>query len=165
MFKNPLSFDGRIRRTEYGLTLIIYVFATGLITFTSGAIGEQNGGSIIRLLIFPFLWFLWAQGAKRCHDLGNNGWWQIIPLYVFWLIFQDGQPGINHFGANSKGFKVSSPSQSSSSNTPNSSTTVGYQGGEYAGEYDGGHNNQKSGYTSQVNSEANDGYKNGELYK
>jgi len=49
------------------------------------------------------LWFLWAQGAKRCHDLGKNGWWQIIPFYVLLLVFQDGQPGLNKYGFNPKG--------------------------------------------------------------
>jgi uncharacterized membrane protein YhaH (DUF805 family) len=31
MFKNPFSFDGRIRRTEYGLTIIIYVIVAVII--------------------------------------------------------------------------------------------------------------------------------------
>jgi uncharacterized membrane protein YhaH (DUF805 family) len=99
MFSSPFSFDGRIRRTEFGISLIIYVIVA---TFVN-AIVESGEVPIIGLAYIPMLWFLWAQGAKRCHDVGNNGWWQIIPFYFLWLLFQDGQPGINEYGHNPKG--------------------------------------------------------------
>jgi len=99
MFSSPFSFDGRIRRTEYGISFIIYVIVAVFVN----AIVESGEAPIIGLAYIPMLWFLWAQGAKRCHDVGNNGWWQIIPFYVFWLLFQDGQPGINEYGQNPKG--------------------------------------------------------------
>lgn len=99
MFSSPFSFDGRIRRTEYGISLIIYVIVANFVN----AIVQSGEVPIIGLAYIPMLWFLWAQGAKRCHDVGNNGWWQIIPFYVFWLLFQDGQPGINEYGYNPKG--------------------------------------------------------------
>ena len=100
MFSNPFSFDGRIRRTEYGLSIIImyaYAFIVGLfIGFT-----ELEEG-VMYLLLIPSYWFMLAQGAKRCHDLGNNGWWQIIPFYALWMLFQNGQPGLNKYGVNPK---------------------------------------------------------------
>lgn len=99
MFETPFSFDGRIRRTEYGLSFILYVI---IATFVS-AILESGEAPIIGLAYIPMLWFLFAQGAKRCHDVGNNGLWQIIPFYIFWLLFQDGQPGSNEYGNNPKG--------------------------------------------------------------
>jgi len=99
MFSSPFSFDGRIRRTEYGISLIIYAIVA---TFVN-AIVESGEAPIIGLAYIPMLWFFWAQGAKRCHDVGNNGWWQIIPFYGFWLLFQDGQPGLNEYGYNPKG--------------------------------------------------------------
>ena len=99
MFKNPFSFDGRIRRTEFGLSLIIYlVFAIILNTFTL----IQPNAQVLNIFFIPLVWFLWAQGAKRCHDLGKNGWWQIIPFYIFWQIFQEGQPDSNEYGENPK---------------------------------------------------------------
>ena len=99
MFSSPFSFDGRIRRTEYGISFIIVVVVN---TFVN-AIVASGEVPILGLAYIPTLWFLWAQGAKRCHDVGNNGWWQIIPFYVFWLLFQDGQSGLNEYGSNPKG--------------------------------------------------------------
>jgi uncharacterized membrane protein YhaH (DUF805 family) len=99
MFSNLFSFDGRIRRTEYGFTLIIYAVLWFIIGFIAAS---KSSFSIIGLAYIPLVWMLWAQGAKRCHDLGKNGWWQIIPFYVFWLIFQDGEAEVNQYGDNPK---------------------------------------------------------------
>jgi uncharacterized membrane protein YhaH (DUF805 family) len=106
MFKAPFSFDGRIRRTEYGVSLIIYfvvyigVYFGIFMAMASGG----GGGSIIALVLFaPLLWFFWAQGAKRCHDIGNSGWWQLIPFYFLVMLFKDGDPGTNEYGMNAKG--------------------------------------------------------------
>lgn len=102
MFKNPFSFDGRIRRMEYGVTFIIYVVFYAISTALMQAAG--GAGALIGLvLIIPMVWFLWAQGAKRCHDVGRSGWWQLIPFYFFVLLFQDGDGGKNEFGSNPKG--------------------------------------------------------------
>ena len=78
MFKNPFSFEGRIRRTEYGLSIIIcYAYAM----LVGGFIGMTKlYEPIMWVLLFPAYWFVWAQGAKRCHDRGNSGWYQIIPF-------------------------------------------------------------------------------------
>jgi len=50
------------------------------------------------LVFIPLLWFLWAQGSKRSHDLGHSGWFQLIPFYILWLIFVKGDDGINVYG-------------------------------------------------------------------
>ncbi len=101
MFSKPFSFEGRIRRTEYGISFIIYFVIAMIVNVILESGGDET--AILGLAYIPMLWFLWAQGAKRCHDLGNNGWWQIIPFYVFWLIFAKGEFGIaNQYGANPK---------------------------------------------------------------
>jgi uncharacterized membrane protein YhaH (DUF805 family) len=100
MFKSPFSFNGRIRRTEYGITFIIY-----LIFYVFGTAVSESGdaGAIIFLVILiPVLWFLWAQGAKRCHDIGKSGWFQIIPFYFFVLLFREGHQARNEYGSNPK---------------------------------------------------------------
>ena len=100
MFKNPFSFEGRIRRTEYGLTILIGTVGLFIVAAIAGA---ANALPLYYLALIPYCWFIWSQGARRCHDLGNSGWWQLIPLYGFWLLFADGQHGANQYGENPKG--------------------------------------------------------------
>jgi uncharacterized membrane protein YhaH (DUF805 family) len=108
MFKNPFSFDGRIRRTEYGLSFIIFAIAKVITQFIAVGIAGTNSsdmsGAIVLSYIFliPLLWFFLAQGAKRCHDVGKNGWWQIIPFYPIYLIFGEGDKGDNEYGEDPK---------------------------------------------------------------
>lgn len=59
MFAAPFSFDGRIRRTEYGISFIIYIISYALIAATA------KSSSFLYIAFIPLLWFLWAQGAKR----------------------------------------------------------------------------------------------------
>jgi uncharacterized membrane protein YhaH (DUF805 family) len=97
MFKKTFSFDGRIRRTEYGISIIIYFV---LYTVINEIIKEGNQG--VSLAMIPMLWFLWAQGAKRCHDMDKSGWFQIIPFYVLWMLFIEGDSFLNKYGGNPK---------------------------------------------------------------
>ena len=96
LFSAPFSFDGRIRRLEYGISLIIYVFGYAFI------LGIMTQESITSLLIIPMLWFLFAQGAKRCHDLGRSGWYQLIPFYALWMLFAEGDNFENEYGNSPK---------------------------------------------------------------
>jgi len=98
MFANPFSFDGRIRRTEYGISLIIFVLVAA---FLNGIL-ESGKFPIGGLFYIPSYWFLWAQGAKRCHDLGRNGWFQLIPFYSIVMIFYEGDLWLNTYGNNPK---------------------------------------------------------------
>jgi uncharacterized membrane protein YhaH (DUF805 family) len=162
MFKDPFSFDGRIRRTEYGLSLLILLFAQMII---GGIIGigsnSSNAGEniiIFYILMLPALIFIWAQGAKRCHDLGNNGWWQLIPFYGLWLLFADGQDGTNQYGDNPKGIQKNN--QVTFNNSSPNNTGAGYQGG-----YNGGHNNPESVNSYSQNQSTSGEYKSGDLYR
>jgi uncharacterized membrane protein YhaH (DUF805 family) len=88
MFKKPFSFKGRIRRTEFGLSYLIYFFGTML---------TLGFGIVITL---PFIL---AQAAKRSHDIGNSGWFILIPIYnPFFLLFAEGETESNEYGENPK---------------------------------------------------------------
>jgi uncharacterized membrane protein YhaH (DUF805 family) len=96
MFQAPFSFRGRIRRLEYGITSIIY-FVWYFIAMTM--LESEDVLAVIALLSYiPALWFFLAQGAKRCHDRNNSGWYQIIPFYGFWMLFAEGDNTENGYG-------------------------------------------------------------------
>lgn len=105
MFKNPFSFSGRIRRLEYGLSILIYLFVLYSVVFLLASIvdDEDTALGMYLMMLIPLLWFTWAQGAKRCHDLGNSGFYQLIPFYGLWMLFEDGKKGPNKYGPNPKG--------------------------------------------------------------
>lgn len=96
MFKNPFSFEGRIRRSEYVISWFTGFFANMMIFVI---------GSEFPFLLFGLIgtvWFVLAQGAKRCHDRGNTGVFQIIPFYILFMFFADGDRGPNQYGENPK---------------------------------------------------------------
>lgn len=107
MFKEPFSFEGRIRRLEYGIGTIIHVVATYAIIFFAFIAGSGHGVSGIIFLgvlgLIPCFWFAIALNTKRCHDRGNSGWFQLIPYYGLFLLFGPGEVGENRFGEDPKG--------------------------------------------------------------
>lgn len=103
MFKRPFSFNGRIRRTEYGISFIIYIIWYVVIDVMMNTSDPSVAASLFVIISFiPMIWFLWAQSAKRCHDRGNSGWYQLIPFYFLVLLFGDGDDGENEYGDNPK---------------------------------------------------------------
>ena len=103
MFKRPFSFNGRIRRTEYCLSFIIFMIWYGVIIAMMETPEPSLEASLFVLISFiPMIWFLCAQNAKRCHDRGNSGWYQIIPFYEFVLMFGGSDEGSNEYGDNPK---------------------------------------------------------------
>ncbi|HRH59032.1 MAG TPA: TIR domain-containing protein [Chitinophagaceae bacterium] len=118
MFQNIFSFNGRIRRTEYGLSLLIYCVIYFLlylivrlkVRYLYSYDKEPSATEIISFIITAVIaaWFLLAQGAKRCHDFSKSGWYQLIPFFSFVLPFIDGEPNANEYGQNPKRIQLSS---------------------------------------------------------
>ena len=107
MFSAPFSFKGRIRRTEYGISMIICFFISlglnAIIGSANNSYSDPTGLIVLYfVLLIPYLWFVWAQGAKRCHDRGNSGWYQIIPFYGFLMLFAEGDANTNEYGNSPK---------------------------------------------------------------
>lgn len=107
VIKRYFDFNGRARRQEFWMFMLIsFVIAVVL-----GIIGGMLKTNIISNLyslavLLPSL----GVGARRLHDTGKSGWWQlllfvpiigIIVLIVFWA--KDSDPGDNQYGANPKG--------------------------------------------------------------
>lgn len=90
------SFEGRIRRVEYGITILLFTVFDVFLALIKIPFLQS-------ILFILLLWFLWAQGAKRCHDIGKSGWWQIVPFFGLWMLFKDGDVGFNEYGEDPKG--------------------------------------------------------------
>jgi uncharacterized membrane protein YhaH (DUF805 family) len=100
MFKAPFSFEGRIRRKEHTLSFLIcfiYFFLISNLVFI-----PDVGFSLILCAFIPCWLFMFAQTAKRCHDVGVSGWYQFIPFYPFILFFMKGDEMGNKYGPNPK---------------------------------------------------------------
>ena len=106
MFRQPFSFDGRIRRSEYGLTLLIcwgyaaairHIIISGHFPIT---ITRDNVQFYYWLCLIPAIVFNLAQGAKRCHDNGKNGFWQLIPVFFIYLLMANPENLTNQYGPN-----------------------------------------------------------------
>jgi uncharacterized membrane protein YhaH (DUF805 family) len=102
LFAHPFSFKGRIRRLEYGLSTVISSCVGVLNILILGGYDALIAGFISFAISAISYWFVIAQGAKRCHDIGKSGWWQLIPFYGLWLLFQNGNRRTNEYGTNPK---------------------------------------------------------------
>ena len=97
-FSNYANFSGRAKRPEFWW---FFLFLVVLNVITSML------GSFISILaslatLVPSL----AVGARRLHDTGRTGWWQLIVLipligFIVLVIFcaQEGQPADNEYGS------------------------------------------------------------------
>lgn len=112
VLKNYVNFSGRARRKEYWMFFLISVligFGLGLI---DGVLGLHSTGSIGMLGLLYNLFILlpsFAVGARRLHDLGRSGWWQLIVLIpiigvivlIVWYA-SEGESGSNAYGDDPK---------------------------------------------------------------
>lgn len=97
----PFSFKGRIGRLQLILSYVVG-FVAWFASFLLFDIehSDGNGGVILLFLActVAFFWFLYAQCAKRCHDLGKSGAWMFVPFWNILLFFAEGEKGENQYG-------------------------------------------------------------------
>ena len=103
MFSNPFSSTGRIRRLEFGISIILFYVYLVIAQAVAYGIDPYDPSGIYLVLMIPALWFNLTQSAKRCHDRGNSGWYQFIPFYSLWMLFGDGDKYENDYGPSPKG--------------------------------------------------------------
>ncbi len=123
-----ISFEGRMRRRDFWLSVLILLVAQWILQAVLGALFWPA-------LVFtpddePWRWMYWSQwsaglgviwlvllwprlaiGVKRFHDRDKSGLWLLLCLIPvigwIWLLielgFLDGTPGPNKFGPSPKG--------------------------------------------------------------
>jgi len=76
-FKRYADFSGRATRTQYWMFVLFY-----LISYVVLAVIDINVGTKVLAIIFGLVAFFPSIGvaARRLHDTGRSGWWQLIGL-------------------------------------------------------------------------------------
>ncbi len=103
--KRYADFSGRARRKQYWMFILFYVILSIVVNIVDGILGTMLLSAILTLvMIVPSL----AIGARRLHDTGRSGWWQLIYLVtliglIVMIVFlvQDSHPD-NDYGPNPK---------------------------------------------------------------
>lgn len=89
-FSKYATFSGRASRPEFWWFFLFQV----LVSIAASMFGDVINGLLNLALLLPAL----AVGARRLHDIGKSGWWQLIALTVIGLlvlIYWWVQPGNN----------------------------------------------------------------------
>jgi uncharacterized membrane protein YhaH (DUF805 family) len=76
-----VGFEGRARRSEYWWWVLFLV----VVSVVLAAVGAHMLGNVFSLAtLLPSL----AVGARRLHDIGKSGWWQLLALIplIGWLV-------------------------------------------------------------------------------
>lgn len=96
--QNYVNFEGRDTRSEFWYFVLVNLIISLLLSVIVPSIAPVYSFAVA----LPAL----AVGARRLHDTGRSGWWQligIIPLIglIILIIFtiEEGQPGSNVYGA------------------------------------------------------------------
>lgn len=104
MFKAPFSFKGRIGMLEYFISVLIYIvylllIKNYLIDYLFQSFEDVGTVSLVlSLSLIPAIYFALAQGAKRNHDIGNSGWFILLPLNNFIILFIPSEKADNKYG-------------------------------------------------------------------
>ena len=107
VLKKYATFSGRARRKEFWMFALINFIIMVVLSGVDMMLGTGILSGIYALAVFlPSI----AVGARRLHDIGKTGWWQLIGLIPFigiivLIIFyvMDSNPGDNQYGPNPKG--------------------------------------------------------------
>ncbi len=106
-------FQGRARRRECWYFILFYLLILVALFFLDVGLGTYNAKLELGLFsgIFSFLMLLpsLTVAARRLHDTGKSGWWQLIALIPFLgvlvliaFLLKDSVPARNRYGPNPK---------------------------------------------------------------
>lgn len=121
-FSKYVDFSGRARRSEYWYFFLFSLLANLVVSLLDNILGTDydtgSGGLLSTVLSLALFLPSLAVGARRLHDTGRSGWWQLLWLVliigwvvlIIWLV-KDGDKGDNAHGADPKGGSGTLPSE------------------------------------------------------
>ncbi|WP_306131771.1 DUF805 domain-containing protein [Roseivivax marinus] len=97
-FGNYATFSGRSNRGEFWFWVLDNLAISLLVSFVLGDTGSSLWSLVTLIPSF-------ALGARRLHDIGRSGWWQLLILLpvvgllvlIYWFA-QRPEPGPNRYG-------------------------------------------------------------------
>lgn len=118
VWRNYANFQGRARRKEYWMFVLIHMIVLIILysilfktleTDTSIVpVSIVGSGLLIVYSLAAFIPTL-AVAVRRLHDVGKSGWMLFIyllpfvgPIWLLVLLATEGQPGHNQYGVNPK---------------------------------------------------------------
>ncbi|SHL75839.1 Uncharacterized membrane protein YhaH, DUF805 family [Flavobacterium chilense] len=101
VMENYANFDGRARRKEYWMFVLINAIIGYGLLFILGLVSPKLAlvSSVYNLAVLvPSI----AVGVRRMHDVGKSGWYIIFPIYNLVLACTEGENGPNQYGSDPK---------------------------------------------------------------
>ena len=96
-FTKYADFNGRAARPEFWWFALFWI----VVLAVTGLVSKYIYGVAALAILLPGL----AVGARRLHDTGKSGWYQLLgfipivgALFVIYLMAQPGEPASNPYG-------------------------------------------------------------------
>lgn len=111
VFKKYAVFEGRSRRKEYWMFMLLSALASYLLQGINHLFGLNYGSLQILPSMYSALIFIpsIAVTVRRFHDVNKSGWnwlWSLLPIfgwiYFFYLTLKNGDEGVNQYGEDPK---------------------------------------------------------------
>ena len=117
--KRYFDFSGRSRRKEFWLWVLFVWVVLFVLMYLDSALGlggtatgyaegasvgfNMTGGWLTNLFALATIIPGIAVAVRRAHDQDKSGWFVLIPIYGFIMMFIEGTRGANRFGPDPKG--------------------------------------------------------------
>lgn len=108
------SFNGRVGRFVYFAAIyggiIVFLLPMLILRLIGVDIDSQSNIMLVCFcsLLIMYYYIAITIRAKRCHDLGHSGWFQLIPLYGVVMLFEAGDSDENGYGTVASGTSLKS---------------------------------------------------------
>ncbi len=103
VLKKYAEFNGRARRTEFWMFVLINAIIGWALNFVGMMLLGESGGMLGFIYNLAVLLPSIGVGIRRMHDTNRSGWWILLPFVniYFWIL--EGDRGPNKYGPDPKG--------------------------------------------------------------